>query len=165
MEFVKKTYKPKEDKVAKLTKAYNEIKAVKPIKCDLFVKAAKILVLVVLMSSCNAQWHLKRACKLDSTICNQKTIVFDTIVYTDSIEIFEEFVTEVHDTITIDTGSVKVTIIRDHDIIRTYVKQRPDTIRITKTFKVPQYIKKENEINWWIIGGVVIFVIWLIKKI
>ena len=165
MEFVKKTYKPKEDKVAKLTKAYNEIKAVKPIKCELFTKTAKIIALLVLLSSCSANYHLKQACKKDSTICNQKTIIYDTIVYTDSIEIFEVFETTVHDTITIDTGSIKVTIIRDHDIIKTYVKQRPDTIRITKTFKVPQYIKKENEINWWIIGSIVIILIWVIKKI
>ncbi len=160
-----KQYKPKEDKVAKLTKAYNEIKAVKPIKCDLFVKAAKLLVLVVLMSSCTAQYHLKRACKLDSTICNQKTIVFDTLIYTDSLEIYEVFETQVHDTIVIDTGSVKVTIIRDHDIIRTYVKQRPDTVRVTKTYNVPQYIQKENEINWWVLGTIAFFLLWLIRKL
>lgn len=160
-----KQYKPKEDKVAKLTKAYNEIKSVKPIKCELFTKTAKIIAFLVLLSSCSANYHLKQACKKDSTICNQKTIVYDTIVYTDSVEIYNEFITEVHDTITIDTGSVKVTIIRDHDIIRTYVKQKPDTIRITKTFKVPQYIRKENEINWWIIGAIVIILIWVIKKI
>ena len=165
MESIKKTYKPKEDKVAKLTKAYNEIKSVKPIKCDLFVKAAKLLVLVVLMSSCTAQYHLKRACKLDSTICNQKTIVFDTLIYTDSLEIYEVFETQVHDTIVIDTGSVKVTIIRDHDIIRTYVKQRPDTVRVTKTFNVPQYIQKENEINWWVLGTIAFFLLWLIRKL
>ncbi len=165
MESIKKTYKPKEDKVAKLTKAYNEIKSVKPIKCELFTKTAKIIGFLVLLSSCSADYHLKQACKKDSTICNQKTIVFDTLIYTDSLEIYEVFETQVHDTITIDTGSVKVTIIRDHDIIRTYVKQRPDTVRITKTYNVPQYIQKENEINWWIIGGIVIFLIWLIKKL
>jgi hypothetical protein len=165
MESIKKTYKPKEDKVAKLTKAYNEIKSVKPIKCELFTKTAKIIGFLVLLSSCSADYHLKQACKKDSTICNQKTIVFDTLIYTDSIEIYEVFETQVHDTITIDTGSVKVTIIRDHDIIRTYVKQRPDTVRITKTYNVPQYIQKENKINWWIIGGIVIFLIWLIKKL
>lgn len=160
-----KQYKPKEDKVAKLTKAYNEIKAVKPIKCELFTKTAKIIGFLVLLSSCSANYHLKQACKKDSTICNQKTIVFDTLIYTDSLEIYEVFETQVHDTITIDTGSVKVTIIRDHDIIRTYVKQRPDTVRITKTYKVPQYIQKENEINWWVLVTIAFFLLWLIRKL
>lgn len=160
-----KQYKPKEDKVAKLTKAYNEIKSVKPIKCELFTKTAKIIAFLVVLSSCSANYHLKQACKKDSTICNQKTIVLDTIVYTDSVEIYEVFETQVHDTITIDTGSVKVTIIRDHDIIRTYVKQRPDTVRITKTFNVPQYIQKENKVNWWVLGTIAFFLLWLIKKI
>ena len=162
MESIKKPYKPKPDKVQKLEKVYKEIKASKPVKSFLFGKA---LVLMVLLSSCSAQWHLKEACKKDSTICQPKIFIIDTIVYTDSIEIYETFETEIHDTIVIDKGSVRVEIIRDHDIIRTYIKQRPDTVKITKTISVPQVIMKENDWNPWVILIALISILLrLIKK-
>jgi hypothetical protein len=162
MESIKKPYKPKPDKVEKLEKVYKEIKASKPVKSFLFAKA---VVLMVLLSSCSAQWHLKQACKKDSTICQPKIFVLDTIVYTDSVEIYEEFYTEVHDTIIIDTGSIRVEIYRDHDIIRTYIKQRPDTLRITKTISVPQVIMKEKDWNPWVILiALISILLWLIKK-
>lgn len=162
MESIKKPYKPKPDKVQKLEKVYKEIKASKPVKSFLFGKA---LVLMVLLSSCSAQWHLKQACKKDSTICQPKIFIIDTIVYTDSVEIFQTFETEVHDTMIIDTGSVRVEIYRDHDIIRTYIKQRPDTVKITKTISVPQVIMKENDWNPWVILiALISILLWLIKK-
>ncbi len=122
--------------------------------------------IIILLSSCSANWHLKQACKKDPVICQPQKIVFDTIVYTDSVEIYEVFETEVHDTIVIDTGSVKVTIIRDHDIIRTYVKQKPDTIRVSKTITVPpRIIPSEKEYPWWlvIVAGI-LFILLIIKK-
>jgi hypothetical protein len=162
MESIKKPYKPKPDKVQKLEKVYKEIKASKPVKSFLFAKA---VVLMVLLSSCSAQWHLKQACKKDSTICQPKIFVLDTIVYTDSVEIYEEFYTEVHDTIIIDTGSIRVEIYRDHDVIRTYIKQRPDTLRITKTISVPQVIIKDKDWNPWVILiALISILLWLIKK-
>jgi hypothetical protein len=132
------------------------------VKSFLFAKA---VVLMVLLSSCSAQWHLKQACKKDGAICQPKIFVLDTIIYTDSVEIYEEFYTEVHDTIIIDTGSIRVEIYRDHDIIRTYIKQRPDTIKITKTVSVPQVIMKENYWNPWVILiALISILLWLIKK-
>ena len=89
----------------------------------------------------------------------------DTVVYRDSIEIYETFETQVHDTIIIDTGSVRVEIYRDHDVIRTYIKQRPDTIKITKTVNVPQVIMKEKDWNPWVILiALISILLWLIKK-
>ena len=162
MESIKKPYKPKPDKVQKLEKVYKEIKASKPVKSFLFGKA---LVLMVLLSSCSAQWHLKQACKKDSTICQPKIFIIDTIVYTDSVEIYKTFYTEVHDTMIIDTGSVRVDIYRDHDIIRTYIKQRPDTVKITKTISVPQVVMKEKDWNPWVILiALISILLWLIKK-
>jgi hypothetical protein len=148
---------------------YKEIKASKPVKSFLFAKA---VVLMVLLSSCSAQWHLKQACKKDEAICKPQVIKLDTIIYTDSVEIYETFETEVHDTIIIDTGSVRVEIYRDHDVIRTYIKQRPDTIKITKTVNVPQVIMQENYWNPWVILialiisliSILFLKLWLIKK-
>lgn len=125
----------------------------------------RYLIFIVLLTSCSAKWHLKQACKKDFTICQPQKVVFDTIVYTDSVEIYEMFETEVHDTIVIDTGSIRVEIIRNHDIIRTYIKQRPDTVRISKTITLPPKVSiKEDEYPWWlVIVSIVLFLLLIIK--
>jgi hypothetical protein len=84
---------------------------------------------------------------------------------TDTIEYYEEFYTDVHDTIVIDTGSVLVKIIRDHDVIRTYIKQKPDTVRVSKTITLPPRVSiKECDYPWWlVIVSIVLFLLLIIK--
>jgi hypothetical protein len=109
---------------------------------------------------------MKRVCKKDPMLCQpKKIVVLDTIVYTDTLEFYEEYFTDVHDTIVIDTGSVTVKIIREHDIIKTYIKQKPDTIRITKSVTMPpQIVYTESWFKWWYL--LIIFAIFaLIIKI
>jgi hypothetical protein len=127
---------------------------------------ARAIIIALLLSSCSAQWHLKKACKKDPAICQPQVVKFDTIIYTDSVEIFETFYTEVSDTIVIDTGSVIVKIIRDHDIIRTYVKQKPDTIKVSKTITLPPRISvKECDYPWWlVIVSIVLFLLIVLRK-
>jgi hypothetical protein len=71
-------------------------------------------------------------------------IITDTLYY--------HFVdtTNMIDTITIDTGSIQVKIIRDRDIIRTYIKQKPDTTRLTIYKKVPPKIIEKFIYPWWL---------------
>ncbi len=124
------------------------------------------LIITLLLSGCSANWHMKRVCKKDPVLCQpKKIVVLDTIVYTDTLEFYEEYFTDVHDTIVIDTGSITVKIIREHDIIKTYIKQRPDTIRITKSVTMPpQIVYAESWFKWWYL--LIIFAIFaLIIKI
>jgi len=124
------------------------------------------LIITLLLSGCSAQWHMKKACKKDPVLCQpQRVLVLDTIVYTDTLEFYEEYFMEVHDTVIIDTGSIIVKIIREHDIIKTYIKQRPDTIRITKSVTMPpQIVYTESWFKWWYL--LIIFAIFaLIIKI
>jgi len=125
----------------------------------------RYLILIVLLTSCSAKWHLKQACKKDATICQPQVVKWDTMYITDTIEYYEEFYTEVHDTIVIDTGSVIVKIIRDHDIIRTYIKQKPDTIKVSKTITLPPRVSiKECDYPWWlVIVSIVLFLLLIIK--
>ena len=48
------------------------------------MKVFKFLFLALLITSCSAQWHLKRAIKKDPNILKGKdtTIVFDTMIVT-----------------------------------------------------------------------------------
>lgn len=123
-------------------------------------------LVVLLFSSCSAEWHLKKACKKQPTICQPQVVKWDTIYITDTVEYYEEFYTEVHDTIIIDTGSVMVKIIRDHDIIKTYIKQKPDTIKVSKTITLPpRVIPCKEEYPWWlvIVAGI-LFILLIIKR-
>jgi hypothetical protein len=121
------------------------------------------------LSSCSAQWHLKRACKKDPSICGDSAVVrVDTFTVRDTFEYHRVDTTEVVDTITIDTGSIQIRIIRENNIIRTMVKQRPDTTYITTIRTLPpRVVYKESWFKWWylliIFAIFVIIIKWKIK--
>jgi hypothetical protein len=119
--------------------------------------------LIVLFSGCSAQWHYERACKKDTSYCAQ-VMVIDTFVVRDTFEYHRVDTTELIDTITIDTGSVQVRIIRENNIIRTMIKQKPDTafLTITKTIP-PRIVYKECWFKWWY--SLILVVIALLVKI
>ena len=143
MEFVKKTYKPKDEKVKKLTKYFTELKIVKPANCDLFTKG-KVIVLLVMLTGCSAEWHLKKAIKKNPSLIQPSTHTIDTIVIRDSVAFTDTFVSKTIDTITIEKEGVKTIVYRNHDVIRIKTIVKPDTIRIQKTIRVPQVYYEER---------------------
>lgn len=143
MEFVKKTYKPKDEKVKKLTKYFTELKIVKPANCDLFTKG-KIIVLLVMLTGCSAEWHLKKAIKKNPSLIQPSTHTIDTIVIRDSVAFTDTFVSKTIDTLTIEKEGVKTIVYRNHDVIRIKTIVKPDTIRIQKTIRVPQVYYEER---------------------
>lgn len=121
-----------------------------------------VLLLSLLLSGCSAQWHLKRACKKQPSICSDSVVVrVDTFTVRDTFTYTRVDTTKLVDTITIDTGSIRVQIIRDHSVIRTTITQRPDTTYITvvKTLP-PNVIYKESWFKWWYL--LIIFAIFVI---
>lgn len=143
MEFVKKTYKPKDEKVKKLTKYFTELKIVKPANCDLFTKG-KVIVLLVMLTGCSAEWHLKKAIKKNPSLIQPSTHTIDTIVIRDSVTFTDTFVSKTIDTFTIEKEGVKTIVYRNHDVIRIKTIVKPDTIRIQKTIRVPQVYYEER---------------------
>jgi hypothetical protein len=111
------------------------------VKCELFTKATIILVM---LTGCSAQWHLKKAIKKDPSIIKPTTHVIDTIILTDSVTITDTFVTKTIDTLTIEKDGVKTIVYRNHDVIRIKTIVKPDTIRIQKTIRVPQVYYEER---------------------
>ncbi len=79
----------------------------------------------------------------DTTTVN----VTDTL-YTQAIKIDTFFTTDT-DTIKIDTGRLKVRIIKTIDSIRVFATCQPDTIYYTKTVKVVTPIVNEVEVIAW----------------
>jgi hypothetical protein len=109
----------------------------------------KYIFILLLLSSCSAQWHYDKACKKDSVYCGTD-VVIDTFVVRDTFNYHRVDTTNLIDTITIDTGSIKVQIIRNHDVIRTTITQKPDTTRLTIYKKVPPKIIEKFIYPWWL---------------
>jgi len=118
--------------------------------------------IIILLASCSAEWHHEKACKKAPIYC-MEWVRLDTVLYRDSFVYHRVDTTELIDTITIDTGSIQVKIVRHHDIIRTYVKQKPDTTRITITKQMPPRIIYRDKVNWWWLI-LIPLLLWLIYK-
>jgi hypothetical protein len=144
MEFVKKTYKPKEDKVKKLTTYITQLKIVKGVKCDLFTK---IIAIMIFFTGCSAEWHLKKAIQKNPAMAQTSTHTIDTLFVRDSVSIADTFTTKTIDTITIEKDGVKTIVYRNHDVIRVHTVVKADTIRYTKTITLPAQIKYTERIK------------------
>ena len=144
MEFVKKTYKPKDEKVKKLTKYFTELKIVKPANCDLFTKAT---ILLVMLSGCSAEYHLKQAIKKNPAMAQISVYGIDTVFVRDSVSITDTFTTKTIDTLTIEKDGVKTIVYRNHDVIRVQTIVKADTIRYTKTITLPPQIQYKERIK------------------
>jgi uncharacterized protein (DUF111 family) len=122
----------------------------------------KYIFILLLLSSCSAQWHYERACQKDTAYCGTD-ILIDTMLITDTLYYHRVDTTNMIDTITIDTGSIQVKIIRNHDVIRTYIKQKPDTTRLTIYKKVPPKIIEKFIYPWWLFL-LIPLTLWLILR-
>jgi len=168
LESIKKPYKPKADKVEKLTKVYAELKKAMPKANPLFKGVAKVLFLCIFFSSCSAQWHLKKAVKKNPNIITEKVIrEIDTLIIRDSVRFNDTFVTKSIDTIKIENERISTIVYRFHDTIRVVSTLKGDTIKITKKVVVPKLeVQKWYEAtDFWVVMFLVITIIWLIKKI
>ena len=168
MESIKKPYKPKADKVEKLSKVYAELKKNAPKVSPLFKGVAKVLFLSIFFASCSANWHLKQAVKKNPSIITEKVIrQVDTLIIRDSVKVEHTFTTKSIDTIIIDNEHFKSTIYRYHDTIKLVQVLKADTIRITQKVVVPvvEYKPWYEKYLFFLIIGVIILILsaWIIK--
>lgn len=170
MEFIKKPYKPKEDKVQKLEKVYTELKKAMPKANPLFKGVAKVLFLSVFFASCSANWYLEKAIQKNPNIITEKVIrQVDTLIIRDSVKIEHTFTTKSVDTIIIDNEHFNTTIYRYYDTLRLLQILKGDTVKITQKLVAP---KMQVEL-WWekyivsmsMVLGLILFILWLIKQI
>lgn len=118
-----------------------QLKTINKVKCELFTKATIILVM---LTGCSAEYHLKKAIKKDPSIIKPTIHVIDTIILTDSVAITDTFVSKTIDTMVVEKDGVKTIVYRNHDVIRIQTVVKPDTIRIQKTITIPQVQYKER---------------------
>lgn len=118
-----------------------QLKTINKVKCELFTKATIILVM---LTGCSAEYHLKKAIKKDPSIIKPTIHMIDTIILTDSVAITDTFVSKTIDTMVVEKDGVKTIVYRNHDVIRIQTVVKPDTIRIQKTITIPQVQYKER---------------------
>ena len=107
-------------------------------------------LITLLLVSCGAKYHLKRAIAKDPTILDSVAVRVDTVIITENKALRDTLILKTIDTITLKSNDVRVHLKRSYDTITVEAECLPDTIRIEKVVKVPQvvYEEKKNYNNW-----------------
>lgn len=116
------------------------------------------VIISLLLSSCGAQWHLKRAIAKDPTIAQDTVLRIDTTIITESIELRDTITLLKLDTITIERDGVVVHIERRFDTLFVDVECPPDTVRVFKEVPLVQYVPEKKERNLGI-GAIIGFIL------
>ena len=101
---------------------------------------------MLLLTSCSAQWHLKKAVAKDPMILQKDTmVVLDTVV-TQPVAITDTVTLKEHDTITVIKDKLRVEVVRKLDTIIINAECASDTI--VQTIEVPYekvvYVEKPS---------------------
>ena len=75
------------------------------------------LTLVLLLTSCSAQWHLKKAVQKDPLILVKDTLVVTNTVVSPPVAITDTVTLKQHDTITLVKDRLRVKIVKVNDTI------------------------------------------------
>ena len=75
------------------------------------------LILIMSLTSCSAQWHLKKAVHKDPTILEKDTLVVTDTVVSPPVAITDTVIMKQHDTITLVKDRLRVNIVKVNDTI------------------------------------------------
>ena len=104
------------------------------------------LILIMSLTSCSAQWHLKKAVHKDPTILEKDTLVVTNTVVSPPVAITDTVTLKQHDTIVITKNRLKVKVVRVNDTLIIDAKCDSDTI--VRTIEVPYekivYVEKKT---------------------
>lgn len=116
----------------------------------------KYAIAILLLTSCSASWHLKRAIKKDpSLLLSRDTVlVHDTELVTKERTLTDSFFTTCYDTIVMEDSFVYTRVIRRDNVVKVYTKCKSDTIRITTKipYKLPATVSYKNDPTWKILA-------------
>jgi hypothetical protein len=101
---------------------------------------------VLLLTSCSAQWHLKKAVHKDPTILEKDTLVVTDTVVSPPVAITDTVIMRQHDTITLVKDRLRVNIVKVNDTIT--IDAICDSDTIISIVEVPYdkivYVEKES---------------------
>ena len=93
------------------------------------------LILVLSLTSCSAQWHLKKAVQKDPMILKKDTLVVQDTFVVPPVVLKDTVTLRQHDTITITKDRLRVKIVKVNDTLIIDAKCDSDTI--VRTIEVP----------------------------
>lgn len=97
-----------------------------------------------MLTSCGAQYHLKRAIAKDPSIVQKEAIKLDTVIITEIKTVKDTFVVKGDTSMVFVNKGVRtqIKVVRDTFMIQTTCP--PDTIRIEKEIYVPKVVYQEK---------------------
>ena len=116
---------------------------------------ARLFILLILLSSCSAEWHLKKALKKDPAIIETKVInIYDTL-WTNSIRFKDSVNIDFKDSLIITNDTVQVKLYKKGKrqlIVKTVVKPYPiyKKVRVVET----KYRTHWSRILWQVVIAV-----------
>lgn len=131
------------------------------------VRLAVLSLCLVLMSSCGANWHLKRAIAKDPTLLQKEVVKVDTVLITKERVLRDTIVSAKYDTIETVKNNVSLRIVRINDTILVDAVCPPDTIVFTKEVIVDKvvYEHKPKMQNILLLALVVLLFLLYLRRI
>ena len=131
------------------------------------IRVAFMVTTALMIESCGASWHLKRAIAIDPTIVQTQIVRMDTTIVTPERIVHDTIVTRAVDTIELFRDNVRIQLVRNYDTIAVNVECPSDTIRIVRDVAVSNVCPPEP-FDWsrwlgWII--VVLLSIYIIRRL
>jgi len=121
----------------------------------------KLLVVVgaLTLTSCGAQYHLKRAIAKDPTIVQKDTVKIDTLIVTEIKTVRDTFVVKGDTSMVFVNKGVKTQIKVVRDTFTVHTTCPPDTIRLEKEILVPKVVYQEKYSNFDLVKLILIILI------
>ena len=114
------------------------------------------LMLVLSLTSCSAQWHLKKAVQKDPTILEKDTLVVTDTVVTQPVAITDTVTLRQHDTITLVKEKLRVQLVKVNDTITINAECASDTIVTTIEVPYEKIVYVKEKTLWQKIQGLVL---------
>ena len=122
------------------------------------------MIVSVLLSSCSAQWHLRKAVQKDPLILEKDTLVVMDTVVSPPVAITDTVIMRQHDTITLVKDRLRVSIVKVNDTIT--INAICDSDTIISIVEVPYekivYVEKEKPMQMlqrWLLYAVAALVV------
>lgn len=116
-------------------------------------------IILLMLTSCSASYHLKRAIAKDPTIVQNQTVIVDTTVVTPIRTSKGTFIIQRDTSLTFEQNGVKTLLKVVHDTFTIEVECPPDTIRIQKEILVPKVVYQEKLSNFDLVKLIIVSLI------
>jgi len=131
------------------------------------IRVAVMMLTALMIESCGASWHLRRAIAKDPTIVQTQIVRMDTTIITPERIVRDTIVTNAVDTIELVRDRVRIQLVRRFDTIAVNVECPSDTIRVVQTASVDS-ICPPRPTDWtkwfgWIIS--VLLLVFIIRRL